>query len=60
VFHHRPHLWERIVKIERGSNPKTYSSFYKPRERFEARKRSDRTIIACIVVIVIVAIVRGL
>jgi hypothetical protein len=53
-------LWERIVKIERGSNPKTYSSFYKPRERFEARKRSDRTIIACIVVIVIVAIVRGL
>jgi hypothetical protein len=38
------------------------TSFYKPKERIEARRRSDATIVFCIVVIVIVivALVRGL
>jgi hypothetical protein len=35
------------------------TSFYKPKERIEARKRSDATILLCIVVIIVVALVRG-
>ena len=46
--------------MNRASDPKTITSFYKPKERIEARKRSDVTIIVCIVVIIVVALVRGL
>ena len=48
------------MKINRASDPKTITSFYKPKERIEARKRSDVTIILCIAVIIVVALVRGL
>jgi hypothetical protein len=48
------------VRINRASDPKTITSFYKPKERIEARKRSDVTIIVCIAVIIVVALVRGL
>jgi glycosylphosphatidylinositol transamidase (GPIT) subunit GPI8 len=48
------------VRLNRASDPKTITSFYKPKERIEARKRSDVTIIVCIVVIIVVALVRGL
>jgi hypothetical protein len=47
------------VKINRASDPKTITSFYKPKERIEARKRSDVTIVVCIAVIIVVALVRG-
>jgi hypothetical protein len=47
------------VRINRASDPKTITSFYKPKERIEARKRSDVTIIVCIAVIIVVALVRG-
>ena len=47
------------MKINRASDPKTITSFYKPKERIEARKRSDVTIILCIAVIIVVALVRG-
>ena len=46
--------------MNRKAQPKTYSSFYKPKERIAVQRRSDWTIVACIVVIIIVAIVRGL
>jgi hypothetical protein len=36
------------------------TNFYKPKERIEARKRSDVTIIVCIAVIIVVALVRWL
>jgi hypothetical protein len=48
------------MRLNRASDPKTITSFYKPKERIEARKRSDATIVICIAVIVIVALVRGL
>ena len=48
------------MRINRASDPKTITSFYKPKERIEARKRSDVTIIVCIAVIIVVALVRGL
>ncbi len=48
------------MRINRASDPKTITSFYKPKERIEARKRSDVTIILCIAVIIVVALVRGL
>ncbi len=48
------------MKINRASDPKTITSFYKPKERIEARKRSDVTIVVCIAVIIVVALVRGL
>ena len=48
------------MRLNRASDPKTITSFYKPKERIEARKRSDVTIIVCIVVIIVVALVRGL
>ena len=48
------------MRINRASDPKTITSFYKPKERIEARKRSDVTIIFCIAVIIVVALVRGL
>ena len=48
------------MRLNRASDPKTITSFYKPKERMEARKRSDVTIIFCIVVIIVVALVRGL
>jgi hypothetical protein len=48
------------VRINRASDPKTITSFYKPKERIEARKRSDVTIIVCIIAIIVVALVRGL
>lgn len=47
------------MRINRASDPKTITSFYKPKERIEARKRSDVTIIVCIAVIIVVALVRG-
>jgi hypothetical protein len=47
------------MRINRASDPKTITSFYKPKERIEARKRSDATILLCIVVIIVVALVRG-
>jgi hypothetical protein len=49
-----------IVRINRASDPKTITSFYKPKERIKARKRSDATIVFCIAVIIVVALVRGL
>lgn len=48
-----------MTALNRKSQPKTYGNFYKPKERIEARRRSDATIVFCIVVIVIVALVRG-
>jgi hypothetical protein len=48
------------MRINRASDPKTITSFYKPKERIEARKRSDATVLLCIVVIIVVALVRGL
>jgi hypothetical protein len=48
------------VRINRASDPKTITNFYKPKERIEARKRSDVTIVICIAVIIVVALVRGL
>jgi hypothetical protein len=48
------------VRLNRASDPKTITSFYKPKERIEARKRSDVTIVVCIAVIIVVALVRGL
>jgi hypothetical protein len=48
------------VRINRASDPKTITSFYKPKERIEARKRSDVTIVVCIAIIIVVALVRGL
>jgi len=47
------------VRINRASDPKTITSFYKPKERIEARKRSDVTIVVCIAIIIVVALVRG-
>ena len=47
------------MRINRASDPKTITSFYKPKERIEARKRSDWTVIACIAVIIMVGFVRG-
>lgn len=49
-----------MTTLNRSRQPKTLTNFYKPKERIEARKRSDATIVACIVVIVIVALIRGL
>ena len=49
-----------MTALNRKGQPKTYSSFYKPKERIEARKRSDVTIVICIAVIIVVALVRGL
>lgn len=46
--------------LNRKGQPKTYGNFYKPKERIEARRRSDATIVLCIAVIAIVALVRGL
>ncbi len=48
------------MRLNRARDPKTITSFYKPKERIEARKRSDVTIILCIAVIIVVALVRGL
>jgi hypothetical protein len=47
------------VRLNRARDPKTITSFYKPKERIEARKRSDVTIVVCIAVIIVVALVRG-
>ncbi len=47
------------MRLNRARDPKTITSFYKPKERIEARKRSDVTIILCIAVIIVVALVRG-
>lgn len=47
------------MRINRASDPKTITSFYKPKERIEARKRSDVTIVVCIAIIIVVALVRG-
>ena len=49
-----------MTTLNRKTQAKTYANFYKPKERIEARRRSDATIVFCIVVIVIVALVRGL
>lgn len=48
-----------MTTLNRKTQAKTYANFYKPKERIEARRRSDATIVFCIVVIVIVALVRG-
>jgi hypothetical protein len=48
------------MRLDRASDPRTITNFYKPKERIEARKRSDATILLCIVVIIVVALVRGL
>jgi hypothetical protein len=48
-----------MTTLNRKTQAKTYTSFYKPKQRIEARRRSDATIVFCIVVIVIVALVRG-
>jgi len=47
------------MRLDRANDPKTITSFYKPKERIEARERSDWTILACVAVIVLVGIVRG-
>jgi hypothetical protein len=48
-----------MTTLNRKTQAKTYANFYKPKERIEARRRSDVTIVFCIAVIVIVALVRG-
>ena len=48
------------MRINRASDPRMITNFYKPKERIEARKRSDVTIIVCIAVIIVVALVRWL
>jgi len=47
------------MRLDRANDPRMITSFYKPKERIEARKRSDATILLCIVVIIVVALVRG-
>jgi hypothetical protein len=47
------------VRVNRARDPKMITSFYKPKERIEARRRGDWTIMACIAVIIMVGIVRG-
>ena len=47
-----------MTTLNRNRQPKTLTNFYKPKERIEARKRSDVTIIFCIAVIIVVALVR--
>jgi hypothetical protein len=49
-----------MTTLNRKTQAKTYANFYKPKERIEVRRRSDATIVICIAVIVIVALVRGL
>lgn len=49
-----------MTTLNRKTQAKTYANFYKPKERIEARKRSDVTIVVCIVIIIVVALVRGL
>ena len=48
-----------MTTLNRKTQAKTYANFYKPKQRIEARRRSDATIVFCIVVVVIVALVRG-
>jgi hypothetical protein len=49
-----------MTTLNRKTQAKTYANFYKPKQRIEARKRSDATIVISIVIIAIVALVRGL
>ena len=48
-----------MTTLNRKTQAKTYANFYKPKQRIEAQRRSDVTIVICIVVIAIVALVRG-
>jgi hypothetical protein len=46
------------VKLNRANQPKTYSSFYTPKQRIAARERSNATIAVIIVMIAIVTVAR--
>jgi hypothetical protein len=46
------------VKLDRANQPKTYSSFYTPKQRIAARERSSATIAVIIVMIAIVTVAR--
>lgn len=46
--------------LNRKAQPKVLTNFYKPKQRIEARERGNATIIACIIVIIVVALIRGL
>ena len=46
------------MRLNRVDQPKTYSSFYTPKQRIAARGRSNGTIAVIILVIAIVAVAR--
>ena len=48
------------MRVNRATEPKTFTNFYKPKQRVEARSRSNATIVVCIVFIIVVTIARGL
>jgi hypothetical protein len=46
------------MKLDRARQPKTYSSFYTPKQRIAARDRSNATIAVIIGMIALVAVAR--
>ena len=46
------------MKLNRAEQPKTYSSFYTPKQRIAARERSNGTIAVIVLVIAAVAVAR--
>ena len=46
------------MKLDRARQPKTYSSFYTPKQRIAARERSNATVAIIIVMIAIVTVIR--
>lgn len=47
------------MKLERAQQPKTYTSFYTPKERYEARRRSSATVAVLAALIAVLVIVRA-
>ena len=46
------------MKLNRAGQPKTYSSFYTPKQRIAARDRSNATIAVIIVMIALATVAR--
>lgn len=46
------------MKLDRAGQPKTYNSFYTPKQRIAARERSNATIAVIIVMIALVTVIR--
>jgi len=47
------------VKLDRAQQPKTYTSFYAPKERIAARERSNATIAVVVVTIAVIVLLRA-